>query len=152
MGLAKELHFIYRLLEPSKLTNLQANKFVVLHRGGSIGVGEFAEIPWHKQEKEHILKVFGIKVEYGEEIDYGKSLGDFNTVSDHEHIMLVEDYVQGYSQKNIATIRRRSSATVNAQIRNHNYRVAKLGYFARCKRTGSKYFNVSIARGRIITG
>jgi hypothetical protein len=114
MGLAKELYFMYRLLEPNKLANMPANKFVLLHRGGSIGVGEFAEIPWHKQEREHILKVLDIKVEYGEEIDYGKNLGDFNTVSDHEHIMLVDDYIQGHSQKNIATMRGRSSATVNA--------------------------------------
>jgi len=50
--------------------------FLMLTRKGAIGVGCFPKIEWHKQEKENILRSLGIKVEYREQIDSGKSRGD----------------------------------------------------------------------------
>jgi hypothetical protein len=42
--------------------------FVILSKEGSIGLREFKEIPWHKQERENILKSVGVSVKYGEKI------------------------------------------------------------------------------------
>jgi len=126
------------------------DKFFVLSRGGPFGVGTFKAIPWHKQEKEHILNVLDIRVEYGEELDYGSNRGGYTTVGDHEHIQLIADYIQGHSMQEIGTIRGRSPATVNKQVREHNDRVLKMGYCPRCKRAGGKYFDVSAARGTAV--
>jgi hypothetical protein len=37
--------------------------FIILSKGGAVGIGEFKEIPWHKQERENILKAVDVKVE-----------------------------------------------------------------------------------------
>ena len=111
-------------------------------------MGEFKAIPWHKQEKEHILQVLGIKVSYGEELDYGKDKGSFRTMSDHEHIEIAVDYVQGHSQTAIATAKGRSSATVNKTIREHNEQVSRLGYCPRCKRAGGELYELLVHKGR----
>jgi len=46
--------------------------FVILSKEGSIRLGEFKEIPWHKQERENILKSVGVSCEYGEPIEKGE--------------------------------------------------------------------------------
>ena len=82
LGLPRDLYFIYRYLKPPKKANMPVDKFVILHRGGSMGIGSFHEIPWHKAEKEHILMAVGVSIEYGEELKYDEDLGAYETVGD----------------------------------------------------------------------
>jgi hypothetical protein len=42
--------------------------FVLMTRAGSIRLGVFPELPWHKQERENMLRALGISVEHGEEL------------------------------------------------------------------------------------
>jgi len=56
---------------------------------------------------------------------------------------------QGHSQKSIATMRGGSSAAVNSQIQEHNNRIIKQGFCARCKRAGGEYFEITVARGKL---
>ena len=51
-------------------------------------------IPWHKQERENILKACGVKVEYGEPVDMGKYRGTHSTVGDPEHAEIIRLYVE----------------------------------------------------------
>jgi hypothetical protein len=42
-------------------------------------------------------KSVGLKVEYGEQIDYGESRGIYRTVGDQEHIDIIDGYFEGLS-------------------------------------------------------
>ena len=153
VGLPRDLYFIYRIIKPQILANMPPNQFVVLHRGGSLGMGQFPQIPWHKGEKEAILKVLGIKVEYGDELDYGVDRGTFKTVSDLEHIEIVDLYLSGHSMKDVGNLKDRSPYTVSKEIREHNRRVMKTKFCPRCKRAGGEAFetfvHISRARARL---
>ena len=113
-------------------------------------MGQFPQIPWHKGEKESILKVLGIKVEYGDELDYGKDKGTFKTVGDLEHVEIVDLYLSGHSMKDVGNLKDRSPATVSKEIRDHNRRVTKTKFCPRCKRAGGKAFEtfVHISRSK----
>ena len=66
--LTSDLTWLYSIFEPSMIRNTHPQFFIILSKEGSVGLGEFKEIPWHKQEHENILKATGASVEYGEVI------------------------------------------------------------------------------------
>ena len=119
---------------------MKPNQFVVLHRGGALGIGVFSELKWHKQEKEHILKQLGISCEYGEEIQYGENKGTYNTIGDREHSIIIADYIEGKGGMNkLAAKYEISSGTVHNHIKAHNNNISSKGVCDRCKRVGSEY-------------
>lgn len=67
-GLTSDLDWLYSIFEPHIIRNMPKQFFIILSKEGSIAIGEFKEIPWHKQERENILKDVGVKVEYDEPI------------------------------------------------------------------------------------
>jgi hypothetical protein len=71
-GLTKDLEWLYRIFAPSMIRNMPKQFFIILNKEGTVGIGEFKEIPWHKQERENILKAVGVSVEYGEPIERGE--------------------------------------------------------------------------------
>lgn len=75
-----------------------------------------------------------MKVEHGDEIDYGQSRGVYKTVGDQEHLDIVESYFQGMSMGKIAKKLDRSAATVHAQIHAHNESIKRMDYCAECRR------------------
>jgi hypothetical protein len=86
--------------------------FIILSRKGSVGIGEFKPIPWHKQERENILKAVGVSVEYGEPIEKGEYRGTHTTVGDMEHADIIKLYVEeGLSLNKITERIGRSSRT-----------------------------------------
>jgi len=100
----------------------------------------FPELPWHKKEKEHILKQVGIEVEYGEQIDYGKDKGTFRTLGDHDHAELIKDYIEGKGgMAKIAGVHGVSSGTVHNHVKKHNKEVQTGGECSMCKRAGSEF-------------
>ena len=144
LGLPSSLQWLYGFFDPSKVRNMPPKYFLMLTRKGAIGVGRFPKIEWHKQEKENILRSLGIKVEYGEQIDYGKSRGAFKTVGDFEHAEIISLYMQGLSMKQIAQKLDRSAATIHAQIHAHNQSIERLGYCMKCKRVKGEHANQKI--------
>jgi uncharacterized protein YjcR len=76
---------------------------------------------------------------YGERIDYGESRGVCKTVGDEEHIQITGDYFSGLSMVKIAEKLDRSSATILAQIQNHNSLIEKFGYCVECRRMKGKH-------------
>jgi IS30 family transposase len=75
-----------------------------------------------------------LKVEYGDQIEYGQSRGAYKTMSDQEHLDIINDYSEGPSMGKIAKKLDRSAATVHAQIHSHDESIDKLGYCVECRR------------------
>jgi hypothetical protein len=123
-GLTSDLKWLYSIIEPPMIRNMPRQFFVILSRKGSVGIGEFKEIPWHKQERENILKAVGVKVEYGEPVEKGEYRGSHMTVGDKEHSEIIRLYIgERLSINKIAEQIGRSSRTPFKHIRQHNSKV-----------------------------
>jgi len=147
-GLAKELKWLYRYFFPHSMRRLKQNQFVIVTRKGSVGWGVFREVPWHKREKEDIMKTVGIKVEYLEEIKEGEYRGTFKTVGDKEHAKIIRMYVEdGIGMDAIAEKIGRSPTTVRMHIQKHNRYVETINACPSCKRVGSIYAIRKAVRG-----
>jgi len=92
--------------------------------------------------RENILKAIGVKVETGDQIDYGQSRGTFKTVGDQEHLDIINSYFEGLSMGKIAKKLDRSAATVHAQVHAHDKSIEKVGYCAQCRRMKGTHENL----------
>lgn len=146
-GLSKDLKWMYHFVDAATLRSLKPHQFVILTRNGSIGFGVFPEVPWHKKEKEDILKVLDIKVEYGEVLLEGLSKGTFKTVGDKEHAEMIRLFFEeSLSHHKIAQTMQRSPRTVWTHITKHNGNVKQMGYCPNCKRVGTPLYNKIVIR------
>ena len=137
-GLPRELEWLYSFVDPHYFRQLKKDQFIILSKEGSIGLGVFPEVKWHKDAGEHILKALGLKIEYGEEIRESRKSGSNQTVGDVEHGDLVSMYeVEKQSMGKIAAKLKRSKSTVKAQIDFHNGAVSRSGFCPICKRVKS---------------
>jgi hypothetical protein len=134
-GLTSDLIWLHSIFEPHIIRNMPKQFFIILSKEGSVGIGEFKEIPWHKQERENILKAVGVKVEYGEPIERGEYRGAFKTVGDPEHAEIIKLYVDlGLSMNKIAEKLGRSSRVPFTIIHKHNSSVEGAGFCPACRR------------------
>jgi len=131
-GLPSDIRWLYRYIKPSSLMNPPPSVFVLVSNAGPIAMGKFEEIPWHKKEKEDIMKILGIKRVQGEIPKY--AIGGRNIVSDFEHIDLIQLYLETSSMEKVAERLGRSSRTVHDHIWAHNQGVEELGFCKRCRR------------------
>ena len=138
-GFPDSRKFLYGFLNPAMVRNMPAKFFFIVSAKGPIGVGRFPCPPWHKQERENIVKAVGLKIERGEVIDYGKNRGAFKTVGDEEHVVAVDEYFNGSSMCKLARKLGRSSATIMAQVHSHDDAIEKNGYCYRCRRLKGKH-------------
>ena len=137
-GLTSDLKFLYSFVNPHTFRNIPPQFFFILSKTGSIGVGEFKEISWHKNERENILKSVGVSVEYGEPIQKGEYWGTHNTVGDPEHSEIIRLYVDaGLSMNKIAEQLERSSRVPFTIIHEHNSSVEGAGFCPSCRRVKS---------------
>jgi hypothetical protein len=147
-GLTSDLKWLYSVFEPHIIRNMPRQFFIILSRGGSVGIGEFKEIPWHKQERENILKAVGVKVEYGEPIEKGEYRGTHSTVGDIEHAEMIKLYVdEGLSMNRIAEKLSRSSRVPFTIIHKHNASVEGAGFCLACRRVKSDLDKTLARRG-----
>lgn len=122
--------------------------FIILSRKGSVGLGEFKEIPWHKQERENILKAVGVKVEYGEPVERGEYGGTYITVGDKEHAEIICLYVEeDLSMNRIADQIGRSSRIPFKHIHQHNSKVEASGLCPSCRRVKNGLDKTLVRRG-----
>jgi len=139
-GLSRELKWLYRYFNPHELRKLKPHQFVIVTRRGSVGWGVFKKIPWHKKEKEDILKAVDIKVEYLEEPEKGVNRGKYKTVGDEEHAEIIRLKIEeNLGIHVIADKLGRSPRTIHTHIRDHDHYIESLGLCPRCKRAGSIY-------------
>ncbi|MFH1327663.1 MAG: hypothetical protein ABIH76_02235 [Candidatus Bathyarchaeota archaeon] len=137
-GLTSDLSWLYSVFEPHIIRNMPPQFFIILSKTGSIGIGEFKAIDWHKQEGENILKAVGINVEYGEPIEKGEYRGTHNTVGDVEHADIIRLYVaEGLSMNRIGEKLERSSRVPFTVIHKHNSSVEGAGFCPACRRVKS---------------
>ena len=146
MGLPKELSWIYAFIDPAVLRNMKPHQFIILSRNSDLGLGVFKAIPWHKEEKENILKELGIYVEHGEPIKEPIDRGKWHTVGDREHSQIIEAYVAGFNMTTLAKKFGRSSATIKSHIHLHDEAVEKNGFCPMCRRVKSPYAKIKVLR------
>ena len=145
-GLPSDLHWLYSYVEPHLFRHLSPDEFVIITKKGCIGYGVFPEVPWHKQEKENIIKKVGLDITYKEPVKKGENRGTFKTIGDREHAKIIELYNKGLSNNKIADKLGRSTRTIWIHIKTHNYQVQTLGLCPRCKRAESPYFDKQALR------
>lgn len=139
-GLPKDLKWLYGYVDPFAMRALAPQQFIILSSGGSIGIGTFPEIVWHKKEGEDILRKVGLKVEYGEMPMESQDKGTFKTVSDKEHAEIIRIYIEEkIGREKLAERTSRSPKTINRQIWDHNTSISRSGFCPRCRRTRSPY-------------
>jgi hypothetical protein len=139
-GLARDLFWVYKFIEPSVLRRMMPSQFVIMTRTGCLGLGVFPELAWHKRERENILKEVGVEVEYSEELQYAQDRGTFKTVGDREHSVIIREYIE--SNQGMVKISKRlgiSSGTVSNHVRAHNKALAEGGECPRCARVDSTF-------------
>lgn len=149
-GLPDDLRWLYGLVRPRSLMNPHPRAFVLVSNRGPVAFGTFDEPYWHKREKENIVQLLDIRIEYGEAPDYGDQ--SRNTVSDFEHIKLVGTYMRVGSMKKVAKMFSRSPATVNTHIKDHDEDVGRLGYCPKCKRVQGPHARILLrkSKGKIV--
>jgi hypothetical protein len=145
-GLPDDLKWMYSYINPFALQRMKPEEFVVLNSAGSVGVGVFPEVTWHKREGEDILKACGIEAEHGEEMVDSKPKF---AVGDLEHARIVELRLAGESYSRIGG-EKWTAQTVLNHVARHNKDVNRLGFCERCRRAKGENATVSIPRGRIV--
>jgi hypothetical protein len=153
LGLPRDLHWVYGEYEPNRLQNLPKKLFAIVSKNGSIGLGIFKEIPWHKQEKEDIVRSVGLKIEYGEPLQGAEDKGTFKTVSDEEHVDIMTRYLNGgEGMIKLGKTLNRSSRTIQNQLEAHDEAVRRSGFCPRCKRAKSEYYStkIKVAKKRVV--
>lgn len=138
-GFPDDKQWLYGYFNPVSVRNMPPQYFFIVTAKGALGIGRFPENPWHKQERENILRSVGVKVEYGDKIEYGENRGIYKTVGDQEHLQIVDTYFERVSMGKIAKQLDRSAATVHTQIHIHNESIDKLGYCQECRRLKGKH-------------
>jgi hypothetical protein len=129
------MRWLYGYWNPARVRWSKPQYFFIVSAKGPLGIGKFPYPPWHKEEREDILQSVGLKVEHGDEIDYGQNRGTYKTVGDEEHLDIIESYLtEGLSMGKISRKLDRSAATIHAQIHSHNESIDRMGYCAECRR------------------
>lgn len=146
-GLPDDLNFLYGFIEPHIFRKMPLENFVIMSRQGSIGLGAFSEVPWHKNEHEDLLRKLDIKIDHSDEIKHGQDKGTFKTIGDEEHVEILKLYLgDSLGMAKVAALKDRSSASIKAQIDNHNAAIQRVGFCSVCKRAGGQFFKDNASR------
>ena len=147
-GLPRDLKWLYSVFQPFAFRRMPKQNFYILSKEGAIGLGLFHSIPWHKQEKENLLKELGIKIEFGEAEEKGDFRGEYRTCGDSEHAEMIRLHIEeGLSFNKIAEKINRSSRTPFSHIHLHNKNVEVAGFCPSCRRVKSQLDKTLARRG-----
>lgn len=141
-GLPADLKWVYRYLNPFGVQSMPKGSFVVLTKAGSLGIGIFPKIPWHKEEGEDILRQCGIDVEHGEELEPTT----VTRIGDLEHSTIIEGRLQGKSYMELSG--NWSVEGTRQQVVSHNKEVKLSGECSRCRKAKSSQSRTIIPSGR----
>jgi hypothetical protein len=135
-GLPDELQWLYSYFKPFSIMRMPINQFIIISKRGTLGRGYYECPPWHKTEKEDMLRLFNIELSYGTPINYGE-IG--KQVSDFEHVDMIKKRKEGRNGKPLSFSLlgkqlKRSCQTVYKEVENHNAQIKEKGYCERCKR------------------
>ena len=145
--LSRELSWLYSVFEPSIIRNMPAQNFLIVSKNGALGLGGFKPIPWHKEERENILKACDVKVEYGEPIETGAYRGSYKTVGDQEHSEIIRLYhEEGLGMQPIAEKLQRSTASIKKHIDEHDQAIMRSSFCPACRRVHSSLETTTVKR------
>lgn len=134
-GLPKDLHYVYKYIEPTWLQKAKPNQFAILSKEGCIGVGIFPCPEWHVKEGEGIVRKLNMKIIFKERPEEAIDRGTYITVGDREHAQIIEYYIKHeLGMRTIAIHMKRSSRTVKEHIDKHNEAILKIGFCPSCRR------------------
>jgi hypothetical protein len=139
-GFAKEKTWMYGYFNPVIVRHMPRQFFLISTSEGNLGIGRFPCPPWHKQEKENIVRAVGLKIDYGDQVEYSQSRGVYKTVGDQEHTDIITGYMdECLSMGRLAKKLNRSAATIHTQIHAHNESIDKMDYCVECRRLKGKH-------------
>lgn len=141
-GLTKDLHFLYSIFEPHMVRRMRPEQFLIVTKMGNIGMGVFPEVPWHKKEKENIIKAVSLDIEHerpsGAKED--EQRGSYYRVGDATHAKIISLHVEGIGYQKIADeLKIASSRTPYNHVGLHNRSVKSNRYCPRCRRANGEY-------------
>ncbi len=148
-GIPKDLNFLYRWYNPTKLQRMPPDHFILLTRKGSHGFGNFPYLEWHKEEGEPILRKLGIEVEHGEPILESKP---DHKVGDFQHVAICELRRDGLSYSNIGKDQNVSSGTAFNHVKKHNRDIERIGACTQCTRAKSDIAREVILDAAVVSG
>jgi energy-coupling factor transporter ATP-binding protein EcfA2 len=135
LGLPRDLEWLYGYVEPSTMRRMDKSNFVVVSKSSAAGLGSFSPLPWHKKEREDMMKILDITAEHGTPQREAKYIGHGQQdVSDSEHLAMVEASMSGSSFGKIHREGGRSLSTVSRQLNDHDEDVRRVGACIRCTR------------------
>ena len=129
IGLPDDLRWVYRYIRPYSMMQAKSSVFMLITSKGAVGYGKSDYAPWHKEEKENILKSAQIEVKHSDQQqpdDRRYGVGDF------EHSDIITKYMELKSMNKVANALSRSPRTVNVHINQHNLAVEKKGECKKC--------------------
>lgn len=144
IGLPDDLNWIYSMIRPFYLQSTPKGEFVVVNSAGSVGLGVFPEVPWHKREGEDILRSCEIEVEHDEETVSTKPK---SRVGDFDHAHFIERRLAGEKIEAIAGVEW-SQPTVWRHFGAHNEDINRLGECTLCSRAKSPNKGTVVQTGR----
>ena len=142
IGINKDdpLFFLYHYFDPSYIRRMPKGEFLIVTKQGSLGLGSFDNLEWHKKPRENILAKTDILVEYGEPKEPLRKSSEYG-VGDKEHGQIIRLYTEeGLSMNKISSKISRSSKTVHKHISQHNEAIERSGFCPACSRVKSLHF------------
>jgi len=133
------MQWMYGFFNPAVVRSMPPQYYFIITATGAVGIGVFPDAAWHKQERENIVRSVGLKVEYGDKMEYAQDRGRYKTVGDEEHLQIIDAYWGGESMGKLAKKLERSAATIHGQIQAHNEAIEKNGYCIECRRSKGKH-------------
>lgn len=152
MGLPDDLKWVYKYLNPNWVRGMKQNEFALLTKEGSLGIGTFPEVKWHKQEKENILADLDIHVIEHEGMAKSEPQGAGFSVSTEEHVKIIEATApnsvrdkygvteEKTSMRKMARQLGRTFNTISDHQAKHDDAIAKYGYCPECRRGGGRLY------------
>lgn len=128
IGLPKDLHFLYKYVNPRAMMKLWKNVFVMLTGTGAIAIGKFTKPEWHKEENENILAKLNIDIIY---LDPERIAQGYN-VAPSEHALIIRTYNELKSMGKVAIKLERSKDTIQRAIKRHNSTIEEIGKCVEC--------------------
>lgn len=151
IGISKDdpLFFLYKYFDPSYIRRMPRGEFILVGKGGSLALGTFEPLPWHKKPRENILAKTDVHVEYGESTEPIQGSTE-NVIGDEEHARIITLSVKdGLSMEKVGKQLKRSKATVFKHIHEHDEAIVRSGFCPRCQRAKSIYFIQKAMKGTV---
>lgn len=129
-GLPDDLRWMYRYFKPFSLMKVRKKAFALKTHSGAVGFGKFDYPPWHKEEKENILRTTGIEVKRAKQVlpdnmRYG--------ITDMQHADIITRYVELQSMAKVGGDLGRSPASIKNHIDRHNMSINRFGECPKCR-------------------